>query len=325
LEETAVSSNQQDSPTASDDDFHMLSSDPWETETYWFSFNVPERNLAGWLYAWVRPNLHNCGGGVFVYDDTAVASWGLPYFQYQHTQPLPAVRDLRDFTFPNGYSVKMLDPLRRYALRYQDRDHIRLDLEFTAIQPPHRFPPGLPPFDRSGHLDQAGRVVGTLVLRGETLRVDCFATRDRSWGVRQDHRGNRLGYSFGTASERDSFCAFVQPTRPDTEGRETVYHGNLVRDGRMRTIRTGWRVVERDRRTNHITGMTLEGVDEDGRRFRAVGTARSRMIFSVPRGTCMNTFLHWRFDNGVECHGEDQDVWRHDQWRTALEQLRGKR
>jgi len=50
-----VSSNQQDSPTASDDDFHTLSSDPWETETCWFSFNVPEHNLAGWLYAWVRP------------------------------------------------------------------------------------------------------------------------------------------------------------------------------------------------------------------------------------------------------------------------------
>jgi len=39
----------------------------------------------------------------------------------------------------------------------------------------------------------------------------------------------------------------------------------------------------------------------------------------------MNTFLHWHLDNDVECYGEDQDVWRYDQWRTALEQLRGKR
>jgi len=207
---------------------------------------------------------------------------GTSVFPVPAHQPLPAVRDLREFTFPNGYSVKMLEPLRRYALRYQDRDHIGLDLEFTAIQPPHRFPPGLPPFDRSGHFDQAGRVTGTLVLRGETLRVDCFATRDRSWASGRTTVANRLGYSFGTASERDSFCAFVLPHKPDAEGAKTVYHGNLVRDGRMRTIRTGWRVVERDRRTNHITGMTLEGVDEDGRRFRAVGKARSRMIFSVP-------------------------------------------
>lgn len=308
--------------TAEDDNFHQLSDDPWETETCWFSFNVPERNLAGWLYAWIRPNLNNSGGGVFVYDHTGVASWELPYFQYQHTQPLPAVRDLRDFTFPNGYSVKMLEPLNRYKLFYKDREHITVDLEFNAIQPPHQFPKGQPPFDKSGHLDQAGHITGTLTLRGETLQVDSYATRDRSWGVRQDHRGSRLGYSFGTASASDSFCAFVLPQKLDAEGRETVYHGNLVRDGRMSTIKSGWRTVERDPGTNYITRMTIEGVDEEGRRFRVVGTAKSRMLFSVPRGTTLNTFLHWQFDNGVEFHGEDQDVWRYDQWRTALEMLR---
>lgn len=307
--------------TEADDNFHQLSNDPWETETCWFSFNVPERNLAGWLYAWIRPNLNNSGGGVFVYDHSGVAPWELPYFQYQHTQPLPAQRDLRDFTFPNNYSVKMLEPLKRYKLDYQDRQHISVDLEFTAIQPPHQFPKGQPPFDKSGHIDQAGHVTGTLVLRGETIPIDTFATRDRSWGVRQDHRGNRLGYSFGTASGHDSFCAFALPNKLDDEGRETVYHGNLVRDGKMGTIRSGWRTVERDS-NNYITRMTIQGEDDLGRHFSVVGTALSRMILAVPRGTTLNSFLRWEFDNGVVFHGEDQDVWRYDQWRTALEERR---
>lgn len=308
--------------TEADDNFHALSEDPWETETSWFSFNVPERNLAGWLYAWVRPNLRNCGGGVFVYDDTGVAPWELPYFQYQHTQPLPAQRDLRDFQFPNNYAVKMIEPLQRYQLHYADRELIALDLQFDAIQPPHRFPIGQPPFDKSGHFDQAGRVTGILVLRGETIAIDCMATRDRSWGVRQDHRGSRLGYSFGSGSAQDSFCVFALPHKQDEQGREPVHHGNLVRNGEVGTITSGYRVVERDPATHYITRITIHARDDLGRSFSAVGNARSRMMGAVPRGTTLNTLLHWELDNGASFHGEDQDVWRHDQWRTALEQLR---
>jgi hypothetical protein len=149
-----------------------------------------------------------------------------------------------------------------------------------------------------------------------------MATRDRSWGVRQDHRGSRLGYSFGTASAKDSFCAFVLPQKLDAEGRETMYHGNLVRDGRVSSIKSGWRTVERDPKTNYITSMIIEGVDAAGRKFRVVGKVVSRMLLSVPRGTTLNSMLHWTFDNGVEFHGEDQDVWRYDQWRTAMDVLR---
>ena len=116
--------------TAEDDNFHPLPrDDPWQTETCWFSFNVPERKLAGWLYAWVRPNLNNCGGGVFLYDPSGVSVWEQPYFQYQYCQPLPAERDLRDFQFPNNYAVKMLEPLKRYRMHYADREHLTVDLE----------------------------------------------------------------------------------------------------------------------------------------------------------------------------------------------------
>jgi hypothetical protein len=35
--------------TAVDDDLHVPSTDFYETETFWFSFFVPERALGAWL------------------------------------------------------------------------------------------------------------------------------------------------------------------------------------------------------------------------------------------------------------------------------------
>ncbi len=308
--------------TPADDDFHRLSDDPWETETCWFSFHVPERKLAGWLYAWVRPNMQNSGGGVFVYDDSGVSPWELPYFQYQYCQPLKGERDLRDFTFPENYSVKMVEPLKRYLLHYRDREHISIDLQFDAVSEPHPFPRGDPPFVASSHFDQPGRVTGELILKGERIAVDCVAVRDRSWGPRLDHRGSRVGYTFGCAGARDGFCVFALPSKLDAEGRETIYHGYLIRDGRRVTLANGYRTVERDPRTNYITKMTIDATDIEGRHVRAYGEALARMMGAVPRGTALNTFFRWHFDNGVSGHGEDQDVWRYDQWRAALDTLR---
>jgi hypothetical protein len=319
-----MSKQQQDLVGPQDDNFHQLSADPWETETCWFSFHIPERRLAGWLYAWVRPNMGNCGGGVFIYDDTGVAPYELPYFNYQYTQPLPAERDLRDFTFPNSYSVKMLEPLQRYALQFSDRKLLTLELEFNAVAAPHPFPQGEPPFISSPHFDQPGRVTGHIVLHGERLEVDCIAVRDRTWGPRQDHRGSRLGYSFGSASAQEGFCVFALPLKLDEQGRELIYHGYLIRDGVRAQIKHGARTVERDPRTNFITRMIVEAIDEQGRALRAVGEPLARMMIPVPRGPTMNTFFKWSFDNGMEGYGEDQDVWRYDQWRAAHVAGRGE-
>src|SRR5882757_4477550 len=125
--------------SSADDNFHELSGDIWETETCWFSFNVPQLKMGCWLYAWIRPNLKNCAGGVFLWDDTAVNPWELPYFWYQHSQPLPQVRDLRNFQFPHNYAVTQLEPLKRYHLRYRDRDYLSIDVEWTALCEPHPF------------------------------------------------------------------------------------------------------------------------------------------------------------------------------------------
>lgn len=302
-----------------DDGFHH-GDDVWHTETSWFSFNVPERQLGCWLYGWVRPNMRNAGGGAFVWDGSAVEPWNLPYFNYQYTQPLPEPRDLRHFTFPNGYSIEMLEPLKRYHLTYRDRDHLVLDLEFTALCDPHPFAHGEPPFLTSGHFDQPGHIVGEMIMKGERVPIDSYSVRDRSWGPRLDHKGNRIGYPFGVAADR-AFCCFAIPRISGDAGPETINHGFYWADNRRLHLKSGTRTVDRHSVENWVTRININAIDVEGRALVAEGVAESRMFLSVPRGVTINSSMRWTI-NGAAGYGEDQDVWRYDQWRDARRKTR---
>ena len=302
--------------TEKDDNFHSYDDHPWFTETCWFSFNVPERKMGGWLHGSIRPNLGVCTFQVFVWDDSAVYPWELPYFFVQYAQPLPKERDLRDFTWPHGWSIKILEPLHKYHLTYKNRDLISIDLVFEGLSAPHPYISPSGPFNESAHLDQTGHLTGEISLRGERIPVDCYSVRDRSWGVRMDHRGGRIGYLFGTASERDAFCLFVRPQDLNEDGSEIVNHGYLIKDGIRKQIVEGKRKVVRDAEEGWISNIILDCTDEAGRKLEAEATSVSRMMISDVRGLTINSLLDWRF-NGVQGWGEDQDLWRNDQWRSA--------
>lgn len=304
--------------SAIDDDFHNPTpGDPWFTETSWFSFNVPERKMGCWLYGWARGNMGNSGGGVFVWDPSGSEPWSVPYYKYQYTQPLPEPADLRDFTFPQGYSVRVVEPLTRYHLSFRDRDLISIDCEFTALFPPHGFKSGQPPFLAQPHLDQMGHVVGEMVLHGETIAIDSYSIRDRSWGTRLDHMGGRIGYPFGCASDI-AFCLFTIPNRDRSDIGEPVNHGFLWQDRIKAQLASGKRDVTRCKVNNWATAMEIDAIDDLGRPLKARGVVESRIILPGPRGVCVNSSIRWEI-NGKTAYGEDQDVWRHDQWRAALQ------
>ena len=307
--------------TAIDDDFHVATpGDPWFTETSWFSFNVPQRKMGCWLYGWARRNMNNAGGGVFVWDPSATEPWNLPYYNYQYTQPLPEHYDLRDFTFPQGYSVKVIEPLTRYHLRYRDREAISIDAIFTALFPPHAFAHGEPPFVNSPHLDQMGHIEGEMVLNGQTIAIDSFSIRDRSWGTRMDHKGSRIGYPFGCAKDI-AFCLFTIPNRDFDDRNEPVNHGFLWQGGKKNQLAPGGvRHVERDPIENWPVRMEIHATDTDGRALLAEGVVESRFVLNNPRGICINSSIKWTI-NGKTAYGEDQDVWRLDQWRAARRRL----
>lgn len=336
-----------------DDRLHDLTNDEWETETTWFSFNVPERKMGGWFHGPIRPNQNNCSSRVFIWDPSAADHANLAYYHESGNQPLPEKRDLTDFAYPKGYSVKVLKPTMDYLVSYADPDgSLKIEIEHRGIHPPHRFKPGLPPFHRSVHFDQAGHVVGEMTLKGERIAIDCFSLRDRSWGPRpapgagkrrgtESHspkdetpdpitgdwraidreRGRgRIQYIFGTADEKSGFLAFLRPQEGDETGWSPMNHGYLLRDGECIQLATGKLLDFRDPDTGFGDHYRFEATDEKGRELVADGYAVSRISDASSGGSGAHSLVRWAFDGKVGW-GEDQDIWRPAHWADMMRQL----
>ena len=298
-----------------DDEFHPpTSDDPFWTETCWFTFTVPERRLSGQLYPFFRPNQGVLAAGAFFWDHTGhTPADALHARQFWHL-PLPD-QPLTDIALPNGITYRCLEPLRRYAVTYDDPDAtpggagtdsaIHVELEFTAIAPPNYL--------GESHLDQPGRYVGTIILDGEEIPVDAYGFRDRSWGPRTQfgrgiHNGASKsgGYSYATSSENHAFHAITM----DFGAGALAIHGYIIRDGERSKVRSGTRqVLERDAHTAYPLRVALDLVDDSGRELHAEGECRNGLgLFLNPNLYTVNCLTEWTFD-GITAYGEDHDNW----------------
>lgn len=289
-----------------DDEFHPpTNDDPYWTETCWFTFTVPDRRLSGQLYPFFRTNQGVTAGGAYFWDDRGSEPWNCLYAKNFWHLPIPD-QPLSNITLANGIHYRCLEPLTRYVIRYDDPDgdELHVDLEFTAVTPPHYL--------GGSHLDQPGRYTGTIVLRGETIPVDAYGFRDRSWGVRSQFGpglagspARRGGYSYATASDRDAFHTI---TMDFGSGCQSI-HGYLLRDGVWAKLTSAVReVVKRDDR-GFQTQVRIDGVDQLGRELHAEGTCLNHLAFPInPNLFTINCLTAWTFD-GVTAYGEDHDNW----------------
>ena len=298
-----------------DDMFHEpASNDPWWTETVWFSWMVPERNLLGYWYVVFRKNLGVVFGGVLVFDDSAVLPWELPVFDWHWHQPLPDRHDLRDLDVLGGMKLQCLEHGRRFRFAYEN-DDVSFDLVYDALMQP-MLSRQTPPFNHGTHVDQPGRVTGRMMLHGDEVAVDCIAMRDRSWGVRAPRRQPKLGYCHATAGPQSSFLTISV----DRKGVDGILTGYLMRDGEWARMTSGTRAVERDAQGRPAI-IRVEGIDELGRTLEAHGTTVSRQVFTAyPDMFCWNSLARWDFDD-VTAWGEDQDIWHPRKWREHAQQI----
>jgi hypothetical protein len=276
-----------------------------------------------WTDVQMRPTIGLVAGGAFVYGPGGTNAWDSPYFAYAHYTPMPIPLDLRAVSFANGVSVRCLEAGMSYDLGYQFRDQqdFVADLHFEGLTPPIPLLPGEPPFVGSSHFDQTGRVTGTLLLHGETIAVDCFAVRDRSWGRRPElmglRHGDRVSYAFGSASASDAFLVFCAPPAKDPlSDVEHLTGGWLLRDGSLRRLREAERRVTRNSVTGFVERLEIDAVDSAGRDLRARGTTQSQLALQTAH-VCVNSFMRWEFD-GHHGHGEDQDVWSYARLAAKL-------
>jgi hypothetical protein len=307
---------------AADDGFHEASTHPWETETFWTSFNIPERKLSGWFYNQVLVNQGDtglCNGGAFVWNDQDVS----PYEETVKGVPIAAPRDLNDVHLPNGNRIKTIVPCTRYMVQRFDKGRFECELQFEGVMAPNPHPDGVWPFLKGRHFDQAMHVTGELKLNGERFDIDCLSVRDRSWSPRppqnlsvekksdgepavaKPKRPRRsVGYIFGTASPQDAFLAYTSAI--EDEEVERLDTGYLVRDGIWAHLVKGERrcVVDPDR--EWIWRIELEAEDTLGRKLAVTGEMVSHQgAFGPGKGGAGNALFFWKWD-GAEGWGENQ-------------------
>lgn len=306
------------------DDFH----DPetgewWEHETVWFWWFNAERRLGAWHYHYLRPNIGVTGGGLFIFDDTAWSHLEVPYYVNWSNMPMPPpeARSFRDFTFPNAERFETLDPLKHYRITFADRDSIDLALDWRAAMEPW-VRVGAQPHTREGdqsdkprHFDQFGHVTGRVVLHGETIDVDCYAMRDRSWWHLRPELWKRGG---GTSTYITCMAD------PSTAFFGAGPGGFLLLDGERRPLVSGSVRRERDPEHGFMRRIVVTGVDDAGRELEAVGESVSRMAIPISgvAGVCWQSLVRFEL-NGVVAYGDDQDAWPLSTWAAFRRTSRG--
>jgi hypothetical protein len=306
-----------DATVQSDDDlFHApTNDDPMWTETCWFAFFVPERSLSGTLYPLFRKNLGVCSAAVHIWDASGREPYRARYSKNLWHLPFPDT-DLTDVSLPGGLAYRRIEPATRFAMTYADGDAIRLDLEFEGVVPPHYL--------GSHHLDQPGRVTGTLHLDGEDIAVDCFAMRDRSWGLRDDIAGGlgspsgHGGYSYAMTTPGEGWHAISAETDGDTCA---VRAGYIIKDGELSDVVSGERrVLERDNDFQTRVAISLE--DKLGRTVEAEGTCRNGFAWQfTPNMFSLISLTEWSWD-GNTGWGEDHDNWTVSGWQARVRAAR---
>lgn len=339
-----------------DDCYHQLSDDPYETETNWWSFNVPERKMAGWIHTPYYPNRKTVTWRIFVWDDQGVEPGRLAYYKKAEEVPMPDNPDLRDITFPGGgYSLKMLVPGLKYHLSYSDPErNFALDFTHTGVDLPHRFPVGEAPFMQTPHYDQLGLVEGWMTLRGEKIKLGKVGVRDRTWGPRggpymksrkvyapgesrvkhpggplwrqiERERGRgRIDYIYGHSEDlQTGFLSFVRMQDADAKGWAPMNAGWLLKDGKFGQIdKDKSKMLNfRDPVSGWNSHMLVDAHDDLGRSMEIEGFSVSRMSEG---GYGLNQMMRWEMEGKIGW-GEDQDVWVGDHFTRMLDALRTSR
>lgn len=252
--------------------------DPYWNESAWFSFSIPEREIHGFIYYFFRPNMNMLVGGPAIWDRTGSLSADCLFYDWPYFQAIPQGADKYNFTAPNSLHVELLEPLKRYRLRY-DKDGCKIDLDWTGFIEANDYlnmeqaATGAASSNRM-HLEQCGRARGTLELNGEVLKIDCFSLRDASHGVRSYAKVAKGSYFWAIKSESDAFHTMtigdglVQP----------LTGGFLMRDGKIAPLASGERRVTKDGRLGpHEFDLTAK--DTLGRTLDVHGYLSSTLLF----------------------------------------------
>jgi hypothetical protein len=298
--------------TPQDEYFHERNDDPHWNESGWFSFMVPERRLSGMVYCYHRPNMGYSTGGFAAWDPSGDTYDSCVWYDLEQIWPLQPDTEMFDFSLPSGLTVACVEPQQQYQLQYKD-DGCEVDFTWRRVHPP--FSPPLPTSQGQWgrhHYDQIGRMTGRLAVDGETVDVDGWSMRDRSWGPRRVAKDQRGRFVWGIASEDHAFLVWASAAQPfDTDPLvgvpERVVSGWYLRDGVLGSIVEGESFVYERRDDGAPLADRIRAVDDRGRELVAEGRAANMIVWPCyPNLYSFFTHFEWEVD-GQAASGEEQE------------------
>ncbi|MEZ5744280.1 MAG: hypothetical protein R3D89_11310 [Sphingomonadaceae bacterium] len=275
---------------------------PYWNESVWFSVSIPERHIHGMIQYYFRPNMGMLNGGPCLWDRERRFQWNCLHYQWSHLQAMPEGAEKFDMQARNSLSCKVIEPLQRYKIDY-DRDGMVMDLEWEAIGPCHELKTGDAGQQATAkfHIEQPGRMRGTIVRHGEQYDIDCFSMRDTSYGARDYESLAVGGYFWGIAAD-SSFHALCMGAGQYAD----CIGGYLMKDGEMASLVSGRReVLELDEFGPAKVRFT--GEDAKGRTMEATGSIDPGLIFTgYTDHTVHWSLTEWDWD-GVTHWGDNQE------------------
>jgi hypothetical protein len=293
------------------------------TETYYFNFNVIERNLVGEIYLWVHGNLNMSTAGVWIWQGFKRHHFYAEHFNVHNFLPMPILRGDTISLKEIGLSFTIVKPLQTVIVRYHDAaTGTRLEMTCEAASP-------VAMRGNNKHFEQVMRNTGELKLAGETISIDCFTVRDRSWGEARPEASAispPLTWAVGTFDgARMAFnlnCTDDPARGPDWKGRYDVPDNLVMRDGwiftdqELRKVKRISKITTRD--PAHMMRPILhdfEFADDKGRVYQVTGETISSLPWSVWHNLHTNFCLtRWTL-NGTVGFGDVQDFY----WKNYLQ------
>lgn len=302
--------------------------DPLWGETNYFGLYIPQVPFNIGVYALFRTNVGVVNTNVSVNSGRHTFPWAAEHWDAWGAAAMPEHTDLLDYTLPNGLHVRCPEPNHVWDIDYE-HGPVSLHFHFRALMDPYDIndPDEDPMVARTagtdttwghayaGHFDQSGHYEGELVLDGTRYPIDCVATMDHSWGIRQERQTSVMSWLHAHVDDDllvHGIFDFDPELGPDAATPLTLTHGYAVRDGQRFGLTGGHGVSHRS--GFYPDRIELDLVDESNETYSLAGEAQTTFPWQAWPGTVgHNVLAKWRV-NGRSGWGEAMDF-------IGLEQL----
>lgn len=263
----------------SHDGRHLLKADPVARESLVFMLQLPEHDVAAFVYTWVS-GLGKAGSAFVVYGPAV----GEVVTDFCDGIDVPADAGFDDWEV-GKVRVRHGRPFEQASVEVVAGGRASLEYAFEAVHPAYDYDShadGCPGWVAENRIEQSGRVHGVLTLDGRRIPFDTMGHRDHSWGTRDWFFSQHWKWLEAQAGP-DLVVHFWQV---EAVGR-TVLRGYVLRDGQIAEVTDVDVVFEHDAHLTH-TSVIASVQDDLGRSTQVIGKTFAMYPFVVSPQMTLN-------------------------------------